>query len=178
MTYKSNEIRNGYRNKKIILHPTLCTVCFKEERDCSGKTCKKCRAASKVSYIKNKLSYSNRQKEQRKESPKLNIARMVSSAKKRVGGNISAGEVYDLWLSQDKKCAISGIEMTWGGGALKPNTLSMDRIDQNKGYDSGNVRLVCHAINMFRGRMTDLEMLFFAESIVRKFGENKMREAA
>lgn len=44
----------------------------------------------------------------------------------------------------------------------------MDRIDQNRGYVGGNVRLICYAINNFRGRMTDDEMLAMARILIAK----------
>jgi hypothetical protein len=49
---------------------------------------------------------------------------------------------------------------------LLPNSMTMDRIVPALGYTSGNVRLVCHAINRFRGQMSDTEMLAMARAIV------------
>ena len=60
--------------------------------------------------------------------------------------------------------------MTFGnatakGGAM-PLSCSVDRIDQQVGYVVGNVRLVCFAVNSFRGQMSDEETLVMAKAIV------------
>jgi len=75
-------------------------------------------------------------------------------------------ELWEMWDKSGGRCAISGIQMVWGKGRVMPNSLSLDRIDADQGYSKGNVRLVCHAINAFRGRMTDAEMLDMAKAIV------------
>lgn len=79
---------------------------------------------------------------------------------------ISTAELYKLWQDQNGCCPISGYKLTWGRGKITETSLSLDRIDHELGYCSGNVRLVCYAINAFRGRMTDNEMLSMAKSIV------------
>lgn len=76
--------------------------------------------------------------------------------------------------AQQGRCALSGIKMTFGnttdrGGAL-PRSCSLDRIDQSKGYERGNVRLVCFAMNAFRGSMSDEEMLEMAKATVAFLG--------
>ncbi len=47
-----------------------------------------------------------------------------------------------------------------------PTSITLDRIVPELGYAKGNIRLVCHAINSFRGRMTDAEMLAMARAII------------
>jgi hypothetical protein len=49
---------------------------------------------------------------------------------------------------------------------MSPTSLSVDRIDNSKGYIPGNVRLVCVAINAFRGTMNDEEMLKMARALI------------
>ena len=68
--------------------------------------------------------------------------------------------------AQGGKCAVSGITMTWAKGTVLPTSLSLDRIDHTQGYSADNLRLVCHAVNAFKGRMTDAEMLVMAKAIV------------
>lgn len=68
--------------------------------------------------------------------------------------------LYDLWIRQRGRCALSGIVMTWGSGRRMPmaTSISIDRIDRNRGYEKSNVRLLCNAINNFRGAMSDAEL--------------------
>jgi len=173
MTYAVPEERNTYRKLKIAANPTVCTICFKNDRREGRKTCHSCGEVSKQQYVKHKDAYAVLGKKRRTETPRGNIARMVTSAKQRAGGDITTDMIFQMWVEQDARCALSGIKMTWGGGKLQPNTLSMDRIDPLKGYFVGNVRLVCHAVNMFRGQMNDAELLNYAESIVRTLQGDK-----
>lgn len=84
---------------------------------------------------------------------------------------VTTAELVDIFNEQHGKCALSGILMTWGGrsdvkGAFQPNSMSIDRIDQSQGYIKDNVRLICTCFNSFRGRMTDAEMLLYAQALV------------
>ena len=77
--------------------------------------------------------------------------------------------------AQGGKCAVSGITMTWAKGTVLPTSLFLDRIDHTQGYSADNLRLVCHAVNAFKGRMSDAEMLAMAKAIVANL--NKSAEA-
>jgi hypothetical protein len=56
--------------------------------------------------------------------------------------------------------------MTWATGKTEPTSISMDRIDGSKGYVDGNVRLICMAVNAFRGIMNDQDLLKMARAVV------------
>lgn len=75
-------------------------------------------------------------------------------------------DLMQKWRDQDGRCALTGIKMTWGQGTVLPTSLSLDRIDWRKGYSADNIRLICHAVNAFRGRMSDTEMIEMARAIV------------
>lgn len=173
MTYALNETRNSFRHKKIADNPTVCTVCFKNERRENKKTCVSCGEFSKQQYLKHKDAYVELRRKRKAESPKCNIARMVRFAKQRAGGDITTDDIFQMWVDQDARCALSGLKMTWGGGKIQPTTLSMDRIDPSRGYFLDNVRLVCHSVNMFRGQMNDAQLLEIAEAIVKKLHEEQ-----
>lgn len=81
---------------------------------------------------------------------------------------ITTQHLMDLFESQGKCCALSGAPLTWGPGYCSPTSISLDRIEHDKGYSIGNVRIVCYAVNAFRHRMTDAEMLLMAKAIVAK----------
>jgi len=77
-------------------------------------------------------------------------------------------DLIDMWVNQNGCCALSGIKMTVGGnnGVPRETSLSLDRIDNSRGYEADNLRLVCHAINTFRQRMTDQQMIEMARTLV------------
>ncbi len=80
--------------------------------------------------------------------------------------HVTLDELLAIWNDQSGKCAVSGIVMTWGQGAYKATSMSIDRIDCEQGYTRENVRLVCFQVNAFRGRWSDAEMLVMAKAIV------------
>lgn len=77
-------------------------------------------------------------------------------------GRKSLSQEYLMLLhsAQGGRCAISGVEMTWkvGRGHVATN-MSLDRVDPKGGYIPGNVRLVCHIINLMRRDMPDEEFV-------------------
>jgi len=122
-------------------------------------------ALQKAWHEKNKDKTAAQRRAKRLESPLINLRESIKMALKRAGGDITADFIFQMWLNQDGCCALSGIKMIWGGGT-GPQNMSIDRIDPLRGYYKDNVRLVCHAINSFRGRMTDEDLLKMALALV------------
>lgn len=102
------------------------------------------------------------------KTPRMNIHMALRHAVKRreTISPITTDEVMDIWRRQDNKCAISGVAMTWGKGRIMPTSVSIDRLDPDRGYEKDNVRLVCYQVNTFRGRWSDEQMLSMAKAIV------------
>lgn len=58
---------------------------------------------------------------------------------------------YNLWLRCDGKCEITGIPFDFTkliNQKARPFSPSIDRIDNSKGYELENVRVVCIAVNV------------------------------
>lgn len=97
-----------------------------------------------------------------KEVPGSFINRITSRSKKSNREvEINAKDVYELWIKQNKKCALSGLPIDFTnvnkGTPDKPwskydliCTASLDRIDSNKGYTKDNVQLVHKDVNMIK----------------------------
>ncbi len=66
--------------------------------------------------------------------------------------NISIEYMWNLFLKQDRKCALSGMEIFFHKkcGEKKFKTVSLDRIDSKKGYIEGNVQWVHRDINRIK----------------------------
>jgi hypothetical protein len=59
--------------------------------------------------------------------------------------------VWDLFLSQKRKCKLSNKDIKFvDGGLNKETTASLDRIDNSKGYIEGNVQWVDKRINIIK----------------------------
>lgn len=155
--------KTNYRN--------ICQMC-RNERNRVWRTSEAQRAKSRERSRRDRADPEKRKREleRRKHihslTPKNVFKLAVFNARKRAIVSVTEEELMVLWLKQDKRCALSGVVMTWGHGRIEPTSMSIDRINQDEGYTLDNVRLVCHAANAFRGRMTDAEMLAMAKAIV------------
>jgi len=79
---------------------------------------------------------------------------------------ISTNELWEIFVSQDKKCALSGVELYIPTQKSQINfTASIDRIDSKKGYILGNIQWVHKTINMMKMRMSNDELINFCTSI-------------
>lgn len=88
------------------------------------------------------------------------------SPQKGVDCTVTIDYLMGVLESQGKKCALSGVPLTFGGFCkIVASSCSLDRIEQSKGYVPGNVRFLCHSVNSFRGSMSDAEFQSFVNSI-------------
>ena len=65
-------------------------------------------------------------------------------------------------IEQENKCALSGIEISF-----KNKTASVDRKDNNKGYDKSNIQLVHKDINLMRNKFTIEYFKNLCELVIR-----------
>ena len=84
----------------------------------------------------------------------VNFNRIRQSAKrdklKNHEFNITIKYIWNLFLKQQRKCAISGVDINFVEDYVNDNknqTASLDRINSNKGYVIGNVQWVHKRIN-------------------------------
>lgn len=113
--------------------------------------------------------------EWRKKSPRTAIsANLFLALRRRPTANpITLDEAMEIWFSQNGECSVTGIKMTWRQGKVMPTSISMDRIDPSIGYEKGNIRFICHAVNLFKSTGTDAEMLVMARAIIAKADESE-----
>ena len=67
---------------------------------------------------------------------------------KKLEFTITLDYVWNLFLKQERKCALSGIQLVFSESVReRSGTASLDRIDSSKGYVEGNVQWVHKDIN-------------------------------
>ena len=94
---------------------------------------------------------------------------LFSRALNRRASELTKSDLRDLWDSQDGKCAVTGLHMTYKPKSLRESTglnASVDRIDSRLGYTKANSRLVCHRVNYMRGAGEDADLLWWCKQIV------------
>lgn len=96
------------------------------------------------------------------------------SAKHRnIDFNLTIEYLWDLYLKQNKKCALSGIEINLSREIInrRPNykliTASLDRIDSSKGYVEDNVQWVHKWINIMKNSLSNNDFIYFCSKVFK-----------
>ena len=71
----------------------------------------------------------------------------------KVPVTVSIEYAWSLFLAQSKRCALSGTLLTISNDH-KINNASIDRIDNSKGYEIGNIQWVTKEINFMKGKLS------------------------
>jgi len=79
--------------------------------------------------------------------------------------NISKDYILDLFKKQNKKCALSGLDLTLDYNL--ENTASLDRIDSNEGYIKDNVQWIHKKINKMKMELDQQEFISFCKLITQ-----------
>ena len=95
--------------------------------------------------------------------------KIASSAKRRnLTFNITIEEVWELFLKQERTCALSGLVLCFGNKGRDLGTASLDRIDSSKGYDMSNVQWVHKQVNQLKMDLPESRLFELCEAIVKK----------
>ena len=78
--------------------------------------------------------------------------------------DITPNFAWDLYLKQNKKCALTGVDIVIQRN--NDNNASLDRIDSSKPYLEDNVQWVHKRINWMKGDMTEPDLLYWSSKVV------------
>lgn len=88
------------------------------------------------------------------------FSRIIFSAKKRdIELEITPKDIWELYLKQGKLCALTGVYISFPAGRGQLGTVSVDRIDNHKGYTLENIQLVHKTVNRMKWVLTNDEMI-------------------
>jgi hypothetical protein len=79
---------------------------------------------------------------------------------------------WNLFLAQNRKCALSGVDIFLTNPFSNKQTASLDRIDSLKGYIEGNVQWVHKKVNILKNNVKETEFIEWC----RKIYENSLRK--
>jgi len=79
-------------------------------------------------------------------------------------GNITIKDVYNLWIKQNKKCKLSGLDIGFYDDK-NTHTCSIDRIDSSKEYTLENIQLVHKDINIMKNKFNNEYFINICKSI-------------
>jgi hypothetical protein len=93
--------------------------------------------------------------------------------------DLDANYLWQLYLNQNKKCALSGLDIFFNSTSRSGDgNASLDRKDSNKGYTKENVQWVHKDINRIKWELEEKYFLSLVESIYkhRIQNENKLND--
>ncbi len=158
----------------------LCIDCLMEKpigqfhrkrsaKDGHTPYCRKCGNARSAEWQrKNAERTAPRRLAWRQKSPRnvLSISIRGCLLRRPTENPATLDDLVAIFNKQNGKCALSGVTLTWAQGKILATSMTLDRINPEEGYSANNIRLLAHAVNSFRGRMSDSEMLSMARAIV------------
>jgi hypothetical protein len=91
------------------------------------------------------------------ELPKRLYNRFKKNAETRdIEWNVSIEYLWELFIKQNKKCAISNIPLHFNTNKINTGWISsLDRIDNRKGYAEDNVRWIFTPLNIMKNNYND-----------------------
>lgn len=84
--------------------------------------------------------------------------------------DITINQLYDLFVSQNKLCAISGVPIKFRENYKDEQTASLDRIDSSKPYTIDNIQWVHKKVNTMKWNLKQEEFLNWCK-IISKFSQ-------
>ncbi len=102
-------------------------------------------------------------------------ANILSGAKSRnIEVKLSIEEAYNIYLSQNGKCALTGLDIELGRKAYDNITASLDRINSDIGYTKNNVQWVHKAVNRMKGRLSN-QQFYTICLLTKNYCNNKIQ---
>lgn len=96
--------------------------------------------------------------------------------KRKIAWNLTIEYLWNLFIKQKRKCALSGVKINFQPSAKKyiKATASLDRIDSSKDYTEDNVQWVHKQVNFMKQAMTDTELINWCRTILN-YNKNKVK---
>ena len=104
--------------------------------------------------------------------------RIKHCAKKRkISFNVTIQQIWDLFLKQNKTCALTGLSLTFPSRDKGfDGTASLDRIDSAKGYVDGNIQWVHKDANRLKGVFTEQRLFELCDLVVKQRQQRQQRQ--
>lgn len=102
------------------------------------------------------------------EITSINYHHLKRSAKvRKIEFDLTPKEIWDLFLKQDRKCALSGLELTlWNSEDY--GTASLDRIDSTLPYRIDNCQWIHKTLNLCKHILTNNEFISMCEAVLKQ----------
>lgn len=81
--------------------------------------------------------------------------------------NITKQELWDLFIKQDRKCALTGLDLNLNDRRCSKllKTASLDRIDSSKGYIKNNIQWIHKDINRMKQHYSEKDFIYYCNLV-------------
>jgi hypothetical protein len=145
---------------------------YSDGRNSQCKPCKNAYDKSRRDSFRKKHSYSistfHRKNSKASFFSVLAHTSRQGAKRRKIPFKICKQDIIDLYNKQNGKCALSNFELTFevGKGHI-PTNISIDRIDNNRGYIKNNIQLVCCLVNTMKWEYPITTLYKFCEAILK-----------
>jgi hypothetical protein len=97
---------------------------------------------------------------------------------KNIPFDITIEQAWELFLKQDKKCALTNFPLTFSESRhveAEKQTASLDRIDSSKGYIVGNIQWIHKQINYMKHMMSQETFINWCQLVVNHTSQSIIR---
>jgi hypothetical protein len=130
--------------------------------------CKQCAIPASLAYHnRNKEHVTHRNRNYKVAHPARYLAWCARHRAKRDNVEFS---ITEQDIRMPTKCPILGIPL-FMGGRHNPNSPSLDRINNERGYVKGNINVISYRANALKSDATVDELKRFSKWIVRQYGD-------
>lgn len=96
--------------------------------------------------------------------------------RKEVAFNLTYEQLNELFIKQNRKCALTGLDIWFDSYSSFNTTASLDRLDSTKPYEVGNVQWVHKLVNQIKMDLKNEEFLDLCQ-IVAKYQDSKKQQS-
>jgi len=91
-----------------------------------------------------------------------------NAARRNIPVHIEKSDIQRLYDTQRGLCSVTGLPMQFSAVEKGKNSyaVSVDRIDNTRGYSLDNIRLVCARVNLMKMELSDEQMQFWCRVIL------------
>jgi Probable Zinc-ribbon domain len=152
-------------------HEWQATICNRTQNDSKCPQCRKLntRGNKNVAWKGHGEISGAQWHNIQREASQVRRNRRYTKPRPAIDFTITIEYIWDLFLNQDRKCALSGEPLTmWGKIDGKyTGTASLDRIDSSKGYVPGNVQWIDKKIQHVKTKLPDEEFITLCEKVAK-----------
>lgn len=93
----------------------------------------------------------------------------ISAQKRKIKFDITIEQIWNLFIKQEKRCALTGILLKFAKNKKDRNTgyttASLDRIDSTKGYTIDNIQWIFKPLQFMKGNKSEESLILLSRLI-------------